>query len=52
MGRTCLHWASKRNHAEVVSYLLSAGADKEILTVKEERPAQLTSKREIRKMLG
>ncbi|XP_015266250.1 PREDICTED: ankyrin repeat domain-containing protein 40 isoform X2 [Gekko japonicus] len=51
-GWTCLHWASKRNHAEVVSYLLSAGADKEILTVKEERPAQLTSKREIRKMLG
>ncbi|XP_060108794.1 ankyrin repeat domain-containing protein 40 [Heteronotia binoei] len=51
-GWTCLHWASKRSHAHVVSYLLSAGADKEILTVKEERPAQLTSKREIRKMLG
>ncbi|XP_062976295.1 ankyrin repeat domain-containing protein 40 [Elgaria multicarinata webbii] len=51
-GWTCLHWACKRNHAQVVSYLLDAGADKEILTVKEERPAQLTSKREIRKMLG
>ncbi|XP_015270479.1 PREDICTED: ankyrin repeat domain-containing protein 40-like [Gekko japonicus] len=51
-GWTCLHWASKRNHARVVSYLLGAGADKEILTVREETPAQLTSKREIRKILG
>ncbi|XP_010186517.1 PREDICTED: ankyrin repeat domain-containing protein 40-like, partial [Mesitornis unicolor] len=49
---TCLHWACKRNHAAVVAYLLHAGADKEILTKKGERPAQLTSKREIRKMLG
>ncbi|XP_074744877.1 ankyrin repeat domain-containing protein 40 isoform X1 [Strix uralensis] len=51
-GWTCLHWACKRNHAAVVAYLLHAGADKEILTKKGERPAQLTSKREIRKMLG
>lgn len=36
----------------MVAYLLHAGADKEILTKKGERPAQLTSKREIRKMLG
>ncbi|XP_019327713.1 PREDICTED: ankyrin repeat domain-containing protein 40 [Aptenodytes forsteri] len=50
--QTCLHWACKRNHAPVVAYLLHAGADKEILTKKGERPAQLTSKREIRKMLG
>ncbi|XP_010160068.1 PREDICTED: ankyrin repeat domain-containing protein 40-like, partial [Eurypyga helias] len=49
---TCLHWACKRNHAPVVAYLLRAGADKEILTKKGERPAQLTSKREIRMMLG
>ncbi|XP_067403576.1 ankyrin repeat domain-containing protein 40 [Emydura macquarii macquarii] len=51
-GWTCLHWACKRNHAQVVSYLLAAGADKEILTSKGEMPAQLTSKREIRKTLG
>ncbi|KAM6317554.1 ankyrin repeat domain-containing protein 40 [Podargus strigoides] len=51
-GWTCLHWACKRNHAPVVAYLLQAGADKEILTKKGEWPAQLTSKREIRKMLG
>lgn len=52
MCRTCLHWACKRNHAPVVAYLLHSGADKEILTKKGERPVQLTSKREIRKMLG
>ncbi|XP_069728789.1 ankyrin repeat domain-containing protein 40 [Phaenicophaeus curvirostris] len=51
-GWTCLHWACKRNHAPVVAYLLRAGADKDILTKKGESPAQLTSKREIRKMLG
>ncbi|XP_058021723.1 ankyrin repeat domain-containing protein 40 [Ahaetulla prasina] len=51
-GWTCLHWACKRNHAQVVAYLLEAGADKDILTVKEEKALQLTSKREIRKMLG
>ncbi|NXC45165.1 ANR40 protein, partial [Penelope pileata] len=51
-GWTCLHWACKRNHAPVVAHLLHSGADKEILTKKGERPAQLTSKREIRKMLG
>nr|XP_008162190.1 ankyrin repeat domain-containing protein 40-like isoform X1 [Chrysemys picta bellii] len=49
---TCLHWACKRNHAEVVSCLIDAGADKEILTVKGELAAQLTSKKEIRKIMG
>jgi len=50
--RTCLHWACKRNHAAVVAQLLLGGADKEILSRKGERPAQLTSRREIRRMLG
>nr|XP_006125158.1 ankyrin repeat domain-containing protein 40 isoform X1 [Pelodiscus sinensis] len=51
-GWTCLHWACKRNHAPVVTYLIESGADKEILTSKGEMPAQLTAKREIRKILG
>ncbi|XP_051491023.1 ankyrin repeat domain-containing protein 40-like isoform X1 [Apus apus] len=51
-GWTCLHWASKRNHAEVVSCLLDAGADKQILTSKGELAAELTSKPDIRKILG
>lgn len=50
--RTCLHWACKRNHGQVVSYLLKSGADKEILTTKGEMPVQLTSRREIRKIMG
>ncbi|CAM4632942.1 unnamed protein product [Lepidochelys olivacea] len=51
-GWTCLHWACKRNHAEVVSCLIDAGADKGILTAKGELAAQLTSKKEIRKIMG
>ncbi|XP_024429009.2 ankyrin repeat domain-containing protein 40 [Desmodus rotundus] len=51
-GWTCLHWACKRNHGQVVSYLLKSGADKEILTTKGEMPAQLTSRRDIRKIMG
>lgn len=51
-GWTCLHWACKRNHGQVVSYLLKSGADREILTTKGEMPVQLTSRREIRKIMG
>ncbi|XP_051995115.1 ankyrin repeat domain-containing protein 40-like isoform X2 [Xyrauchen texanus] len=51
-GWTCLHWACKRNHKHIVAYLLNAGADKDILTAKEELAVQLTSKPEIRKLLG
>lgn len=50
--RTCLHWACKRNHKHIVSYLLGCGADKEILTAKEELASQLTSKPEIKRLLG
>ncbi|KAL0993168.1 hypothetical protein UPYG_G00104160 [Umbra pygmaea] len=51
-GWTCLHWACKRNHKQVVSYLLNSGADQEILTAKNELAVQLTSKPEIRRLLG
>ncbi|XP_059413545.1 ankyrin repeat domain-containing protein 40-like isoform X1 [Carassius carassius] len=51
-GWTCLHWACKRNHKHIVTYLLNAGADKDILTAKEELAVQLTSKPEIRRLLG
>ncbi|XP_042248154.1 ankyrin repeat domain-containing protein 40 [Thunnus maccoyii] len=51
-GWTCLHWACKRNHKHIVSYLLSCGADKEILTAKDEMASQLTSKPEIKRLLG
>lgn len=32
--------------------MLKSGADKEILTTKGEMPVQLTSRREIRKIMG
>ncbi|XP_068606434.1 ankyrin repeat domain-containing protein 40 [Brachionichthys hirsutus] len=51
-GWTCLHWACKRNHKHIVSYLLASGADKEILTAKDELASQLTSKPEIKRLLG
>ncbi|XP_042305871.1 ankyrin repeat domain-containing protein 40-like isoform X2 [Sceloporus undulatus] len=51
-GWTCLHWACKRNHIEVVAYLLDSGANKEIFTVNGELAAHLTSKKEIRMLLG
>lgn len=35
-----------------MAYLLNAGADKDILTAKEELAVQLTSKPEIRRLLG
>lgn len=50
--RTCLHWACKRNHKHIVSYLLSCGADIDILTSKDELASQLTSKPEIKRLLG
>lgn len=52
LTRTCLHWACKRNQKHVVAYLLNSGADKEILTAKDELAVQLTSKPEIRRLLG
>ncbi|XP_061605347.1 ankyrin repeat domain-containing protein 40 [Phyllopteryx taeniolatus] len=51
-GWTCLHWACKRNHKQIVSYLLNSGADKDILTAKDELASQLTSKPEIKRLLG
>ncbi|KAG7459369.1 hypothetical protein MATL_G00209950 [Megalops atlanticus] len=51
-GWTCLHWACKRNHKHIVAYLLNSGADKDILTSKDELAVQLTSKPDIRRLLG
>ncbi|XP_063816985.1 ankyrin repeat domain-containing protein 40 isoform X2 [Pseudophryne corroboree] len=51
-GWTCLHWACKRNHLHIVTYLLESGADKDIFTNKGEKAAQLTSKKEIKRVLG
>lgn len=51
-GWTSLHWAAKRNHSSVVSYLLLHGADKCIKTNTGETASQLTSYTDIKNMLG
>ncbi|XP_034268869.1 ankyrin repeat domain-containing protein 40-like [Pantherophis guttatus] len=51
-GWTCLHWACKRNQTHIVKYLLDHGADKGIFTKNRDLAAHLTSKKEIRKLLG
>ncbi|KAJ8246362.1 hypothetical protein GJAV_G00266890 [Gymnothorax javanicus] len=51
-GWTCLHWACKRNHEQIVAYLLDSGADKGIVSSKGELAVQLSSKPEIRRLFG
>uniref|UniRef100_A0A670Y5Z2 Uncharacterized protein n=1 Tax=Pseudonaja textilis TaxID=8673 RepID=A0A670Y5Z2_PSETE len=51
-GWTCLHWACKRNQTHIVKYLLDHGADKGIFTKNRDLATHLTSKKEIRKLLG
>ncbi|CAL1533531.1 unnamed protein product [Lymnaea stagnalis] len=51
-GWTALHWACKRNHVNVVQYLLGKGADKSSTNKEGHVPAQLTSNEEIWQLLG
>ena len=51
-GWTCLHWASKRNYVDIVSYLLTQGANKDILTVKGEKASDLADNSRIIQLLG
>lgn len=49
--RTALHWAAKRNHSQVVGYLLSNGADREIQAHDQSIPAHVCTDDSIRVML-
>ncbi|XP_062586901.1 ankyrin repeat domain-containing protein 40-like [Saccostrea cucullata] len=51
-GWTSLHWAAKRNHSGIVSYLLLHGADKYIKTNNGETASELTTFSDIKNMLG
>ncbi|XP_067935860.1 ankyrin repeat domain-containing protein 40-like [Watersipora subatra] len=51
-GWTALHWAAKRNHAAVVSALLTAGADKDLVTNDGKTAAELTTDSDIARALG
>ncbi|XP_052781390.1 ankyrin repeat domain-containing protein 40-like [Mya arenaria] len=50
-GWTALHWACKRNHIDIVKYLLAHGADNAIQNTNKELAAQLTNTAEIRHIL-
>lgn len=51
-GWTALHWAAKRNHRGIVSYLMSKGANNQVTCKSGEIPAQLSSDPEIHNILG
>lgn len=51
-GWTGLHWAAKRNHKHVVSYLLNNGVDLSICTFKKELALDLTQSKDIKTLLA
>ncbi|CAH1273894.1 ANKRD40 [Branchiostoma lanceolatum] len=51
-GWSPLHWAVKRGHKNIVSRLLTAGADPALQTSQGQVPAQLTDSVDIRSLLG
>jgi ankyrin repeat protein len=49
--RTALHWAAKRNHRQVVGYLLENGADRDIQAHDQSTPAYVCTDDLLRKIL-
>ncbi|KAI9138167.1 hypothetical protein BKA69DRAFT_1093099 [Paraphysoderma sedebokerense] len=50
-GWTALHWAAKRNHDQVVQYLLRNGAKADVQTKQNQFPLDLTTSDSVRSML-
>ena len=50
-GWTALHWAAKRNHKQVVSFLLQNGANPSIRSFKNELPSDVTQSEEVKQLL-
>ncbi|CAM4980936.1 unnamed protein product [Rotaria socialis] len=50
-GWTALHWAAKRNHTQVVEYLLEKGANKDIQANDKLTPAHVCNNESLRKIL-
>lgn len=50
-GWTALHWAAKRNHVDIVSFLLDCGASSSIASYNGEMPANVSTSREIKELL-
>lgn len=51
-GWSPLHWAAKRGHTSIVSFLLASGADKTIKNDKGQVPLDIATNRPIRELLG
>lgn len=51
-GWSALHWAAKRGHTKIVTFLLENGADTSLTNSKEETPVDLTDNSTIRRLLG
>ena len=50
--RTALHWASKKNHLNIIKFLLDKGASKDIKNKDGKAPGELSSDSTVRKLLG
>ncbi len=48
--RTALHWAVKRNHSQVVEFLLETGADKDIQAHDKSTPVHMCTNDSLRQM--
>ncbi len=46
-----LHWAAKKNHAHVVEYLLSVGADPRVPNIQGKLAAELSTSDAVKKLL-
>jgi ankyrin repeat protein len=51
-GWTALHWAAKRSHKHVVSFLLQSGANPTIRSHKNELAANVTQSEKIKRLLS
>lgn len=49
--RTALHWAAKRNHTQVVEYLLENGANKDIQANNKSTPGDVCTNDHLREIL-
>ncbi len=52
LKRTALHWAVKRNHIELVKYLLIHGASNDILNSDGRKPSFYAKETQLKRILS
>jgi ankyrin repeat protein len=50
--RTALHWAVKRNHADVVKYLLEIGASNDVFNAENKRPSDFAKDISVKRLFN